>query len=39
VIAHVECNDLESLNQALANDLAIVEGVSGVTIWMVAQRQ
>jgi hypothetical protein len=39
VIAHVECNDLESLNQALAEDLATVEGVSAVTIWTVAQRQ
>jgi len=39
VIAHVECNDLESLNQALAEDLATVEGVSAVTIWTVAQRR
>jgi hypothetical protein len=39
VVAHVECNDLESLNPALTDDLPKVEGVSGVTIWTVAQRE
>jgi hypothetical protein len=36
VVAHVECNDLDSLSQALTNDLPKIEGVTRVTIWTVA---
>jgi hypothetical protein len=36
VVAHLECNDLESLSQALTSELPKIEGVTRVTIWMVA---
>jgi hypothetical protein len=38
VVLHVECNDHESLSQALTSDFPTVEGVARVTIWTVAPR-
>ncbi len=35
VVAHIECNDLASLNQAVTNDIPKIEGVSKVTLWAV----
>jgi hypothetical protein len=39
VVAHIECNDLASLNEAVTKDIPKVEGVSKVTLWSVTKGE
>ena len=35
VVAHIDCNDLESLNEAITGRIPQIEGVRRTTIWSV----
>jgi DNA-binding Lrp family transcriptional regulator len=39
VVAHLECNDLRSLNEVITNEIASIEGVSRVTTWLTMSRR
>ena len=39
VIVHVQCNDPESLNVAITDGIARVEGVARTTTWMIMKSQ
>ncbi len=39
VIVHVQCNDPESLNVAIADGISRVEGVARTTTWMILKSQ
>jgi hypothetical protein len=39
VVAHIECNDLASLNEAVTSDIAKLEGVSKVTLWAITKGE
>jgi hypothetical protein len=39
IVAHLECNDLRSLNEVITNEIAGIDGVSRVTLWSVMSRR
>ncbi len=39
VIVHLQCNDPESLNVAIADGISRVEGVARTTTWMILKSQ
>jgi DNA-binding Lrp family transcriptional regulator len=39
IVAHVECNDLASLNKVVTEEIPEKDGVKRATLWLVISRQ
>ncbi len=39
IIAHIQCNDLKSLNTAITDSIAQIEGVSRTTTWIIVKSE